>query len=56
MSFIHNLDAFTEALGVENAPTIVYLSLLPWPTPDVRNDFIMELTNMDMRYADAAEE
>jgi hypothetical protein len=56
MSFLDNLDAFSEALGVENAPTIVYMSLVPWPSANVRNDFIYALTNRDMRFADAAEE
>jgi hypothetical protein len=55
MSFADNLDAFTEALGVENAPTIVYLSMVPWPDPNTRNDFIFALTNRDMRYADPVE-
>jgi hypothetical protein len=27
--FTQNLGAFAEALGIENAPTIVYLSLVP---------------------------
>ena len=27
--FVKNLSAFTEALGVENAPTIVHMSLIP---------------------------
>lgn len=47
--FIRNLAAFTDALGVENAPTIVALSQVPWPDDDSRNEFIKALTNMDMR-------
>ena len=47
--FIRNLAAFTEALGVENAPTVVYLSMVPWPTDESRNDFIKNLTNIDMK-------
>jgi hypothetical protein len=47
--FIRNLAAFTEALGVENAPTIMHLSLIPWESDDARNDFILQLTDVDMR-------
>jgi len=47
--FARNLAAFTDALGVENAPTIVHLSLVPWPSDDERDNFIKALTNMDMR-------
>lgn len=49
MALERNLAAFTEALGVENAPTIVYLSLVPWPTDEARNDFIKALTRIDMK-------
>jgi len=44
--FINNLGAFTETLGVENAPTIVYLSMVPWPDNGTRNDFIEALTGI----------
>lgn len=47
--FARSLAAFTEALGVENAPTIVHLSLVPWPSDQVRNEFIKELTGIDMQ-------
>lgn len=49
--FARSLAAFTEALGVENAPTIVSLSLVPWPTDEARNQFIKELTNRDVKEA-----
>lgn len=51
--FERNLAAFTEALGVENAPSIVYLSLVPWPNDQERNAFIKGLTNIDMREVNA---
>ena len=54
-SFIDNLDAFTSTLGVENAPSIVYLSLVGWPDEDTRNDFIKELTGKDLRLEDVVE-
>ena len=47
--FIRNLAAFTDALGVENAPTVMYMSMVPWPNDESRNDFIKELTNIDMK-------
>lgn len=49
MKFIRNLAAFTDALGVENAPTVVFLSQMQWPSDDSRNEFIKALTNMDMK-------
>lgn len=49
MAFERNLAAFTDALGVENAPTIVYLSLVPWPDDHSRNEFIKALTRIDMK-------
>lgn len=49
--FIDHLAAFSDALGVENAPTVVYLSMVPWPDLDTRDDFIMQLTGRDPRYA-----
>jgi len=52
MAFIDNLGPFTEALGIENAPTVVYLSLVPWPSADERNSFIRALTGYDVREAD----
>jgi hypothetical protein len=47
--FTRSLADFTDALGVENAPSIVYLSLIPWPSDDERVDFIKSLTGISMR-------
>ena len=49
--FIDHLAAFSDALGVENAPTIVHLSMVPWPDYDTRDDFILALTGRDPRYS-----
>lgn len=49
MGLIDNLGAFTEALGVENAPTVVYLSMVPWPDPQTRDSFIRDLSGYDPR-------
>lgn len=46
--FLRNLAAFTEALGVENAPAIITFSLLPWESDDHRNDFIKDLTGINI--------
>lgn len=49
MKLIRHLAAFTDALGVENAPTIMFMSQLPWPNDDARNEFIQELTGISMK-------
>jgi hypothetical protein len=46
--FVRNLDAFTNAFGVENAPIIVELSLVGWPDDATRDAFIKDLTGFDM--------
>lgn len=46
--FVKNLAVFTEALGVENAPTVVHLSLIPWPDDATRDQFVRDLTGYDM--------
>ena len=46
--FVKNLDAFTSAFGVENAPIIMSLSLMPWPDDTTRDEFIKSLTGYDM--------
>ena len=46
--FVKNLAAFTEVLGVENAPTILSLSKIPWPDDTTRDAFIKDLTGQDM--------
>ena len=50
---IRNLDAFTRALGVENAPTIISFSLLPWQSDLHRDDFIKDITGINFRQANA---
>ena len=46
--FVKNLAVFTEALGVDNAPSIVHLSLIPWPDDATRDQFVKDLTGYDM--------
>jgi hypothetical protein len=45
--FIKNVAAFTEALGVENAPSVLHLSFVPWPDDKTRDQFIKDLTGVD---------
>lgn len=47
--FLRNLAAFTEALGVENAPTVFALSQVPWKDDEMRDQFIKELTGVSIR-------
>jgi hypothetical protein len=47
--FLRNLDAFTQALGVENAPTILSLSELGWPDDQTRDEFIKDIAGIDMK-------
>lgn len=47
--FVRNLDAFTRALGVENAPAIVHFSLLPWESDEQRDTFIADITGINLR-------
>jgi hypothetical protein len=46
--FIKSVAAFTDALGVENAPTVMSLSMVPWPDDKTRDQFIKDLTGFDM--------
>lgn len=46
--FVRSLADFTDALGVENAPTVVSLSLIPWPSDEERVEFIKALTNISI--------
>lgn len=47
--FIENVAQFTEALGVQNAPIIMHLSMVGWPDRDTRDQFIQDLTGVNMR-------
>lgn len=41
--FVENAAAFTEALGVRQAPLVVWLSMVPWD-PEDRDSFIRSMT------------
>ena len=46
--FIDNVAVFTESLGVENAPLVMHLSMIPWPDTTTRDQFVKDLTGIDM--------
>lgn len=45
--FVESVARFTEALGVDNAPAIIHLSLVPWPDSATRDAFIKGYTGWD---------
>lgn len=47
--FVRDLAAFTEALGVQNAPVIMQLAKVPWPSDQHRDQFILQLTGVDLK-------
>lgn len=47
--FIRDLAAFTEALGVQNAPMIMSLAMVPWNDDQQRDQFISDLTNVSYK-------
>lgn len=49
MSLLRNLETFTQALGVENAPIIVTLASVGWPDDETRNAFIKDLSGVDFK-------
>lgn len=51
--FVRNLDAFTRALGVQNAPIVFALAQVPWPSDDERNQFIKDFTGVSISEKDS---
>jgi hypothetical protein len=47
--FLRHLDAFAQALGVENAPIVFDLAQVPWPSDELRDEFIKDLSGIDMK-------
>lgn len=47
--FVRNVARFTEALGVEAAPIILHFSMIGWPDEDTRDNFIKDLTGINVR-------
>jgi hypothetical protein len=49
--WVRHLDAFTTAMGVENAPYIFTFAKIGWASDDQRDEFIKDLTGVDLREA-----
>jgi hypothetical protein len=49
--WVRHLAAFTQALGVENAPFIFTFSKVGWKDDDQRDEFIKDLTGVDLQEA-----
>jgi len=47
--FVDDLAAFTDALGVENAPMILTFATTSWASDQERDDFIFDLTGKSPR-------
>ena len=47
--FVRHAAAFTDAMGVENAPFILFMARIPWPSDQERDDFIKGLTGKEPR-------
>lgn len=47
--FIRNLDAFTQAFGVQAAPIVFSLAQVNWPSDEERNKFIYDLTGVSIK-------
>lgn len=47
--FVRHLAAFTQALGVENAPLVFSLAQAPWSGDEERDEFIKDFTGIDMK-------
>lgn len=47
--WVRNLDAFTQALGVENAGAIFTLARVPFADDEQRDEFIKDLTGKNLR-------
>jgi hypothetical protein len=47
--WIRDIAAFTEALGVQNAPLIMALSLVPWNDDAQRDQFISDFSNVSYK-------
>ena len=53
MAFVDDLDAFTRAFGIENAPMIMYFSTLPWDSGTQRDQFIQDMTGINLAQVNA---
>lgn len=43
-TFFDNVDVFANSLGYDNAGIVMSLAMIPWDTPEDRDEFIFQLT------------
>ena len=48
-SLFDNIDKFANSLGYQNAGIIMELSMMSWPSPEDRDDFIVGITGEDAK-------
>lgn len=48
-SLFDNIDVFANSLGYENAAIAIHLAIQPWKSVEDRNQFIMTITQDDVR-------
>lgn len=53
MAFVDDLDAFTRAFGIENAPMVIHFSTLPWASNQQRDQFIQDMTGINFAQVNA---
>lgn len=53
MSLVEDLDAFTRAFGIENAPMVVHFAMLPWVSNEQRDSFIQDFTGINFQQVNA---
>jgi hypothetical protein len=46
-SIFDNIDKFANSLGYQNAGIVMQLSMIPWASPEERDDFITSITGQD---------
>ena len=45
-SFFDNVDKFANSLGYQNAGIAIELAMIPWKSPEERDSFIVESTEV----------
>lgn len=53
MSMVEDLDAFTRAFGIENAPMVFHFAMLPWASTEQRDSFIQDITGINLAQVNA---
>lgn len=51
-SLFDNIDKFANSLGYQNAAIAIELAMVSWKSPEERDNFIMAITNEDVKGGD----